>query len=248
MTVVIDAGNSRIKWARCRNGKLERSEHAAWNDADLWQRLADAVAGCERVVAANVAGPDKAEQIAAVVAAAGAELEWVVARSEAYGLTSAYADAGSLGADRWCALIGARRDADGDVCVIGAGTAVTFDAVTAEGRHLGGLILPGERLMLDALASNTKLIGRYDPVADWSEVEELLGRSTQQAVTHGAALAVGAALDRAIEFVAATLGRRPAVVVGGGAAASIAAKLASTAAVRADLVLEGLAFIADETS
>ena len=64
-----------------------------------------------------------------------------------FGVRCAYADPARLGVDRWVAVLAAYHAAHGAACVLDAGTAVTFDAVAADGRHLGGLIFPGARQM-----------------------------------------------------------------------------------------------------
>ena len=71
----------------------------------------------------------------------------------------AYADPSRLGIDRWIAVLAAYHLAPGGACVIDAGTAATFDAVDAHGRHLGGLIMPGPQLLAAALDRNTSNIG-----------------------------------------------------------------------------------------
>jgi type III pantothenate kinase len=121
---------------------------------------------------------------------------------------------------------------------------VTFDAVDGRGRHLGGLILPGDRLMRESLAANTGRIGAVEPADEPLWDLDLLGRSTEEAVGRGARLALAAAVDRALATVAQSEGRMPALLVTGGDGAALAAWLESEASFRADLVLEGLAAVA----
>jgi type III pantothenate kinase len=141
-------------------------------------------------------------------------------------------------------MIAARRAVDGAFAVVCAGTATTFDAVDASGRHLGGLILPGDRLMIEALAANTNQIPLVEPARQAVRGLEFLGRSTAEAVGHGARLAQAGAIDRAIATVEGALESILAVILTGGDASLLAEWLASKATVRADLVLDGLAAVA----
>src|SRR5690606_2659551 len=81
-------------------------------------------------------------------------IEAVSARPEGFGVINAYAAPERLGADRWLALIAARRIEPGAVCVVDCGTAITIDVMHADGVHLGGLIMPGlgftRRMLVEA--------------------------------------------------------------------------------------------------
>ena len=57
-----------------------------------------------------------------------------------------------MGVDRWVAMIGARSEFRGGLCIVDAGTAVTIDAIDKNGNHLGGQIIPGLALMSNALS------------------------------------------------------------------------------------------------
>lgn len=253
--LAIDCGNTRIKWARFESGRRYGEGFADLRgDADAYAVLSDALIiqaeraeGIDRVCVANVAGAQVAERIAATVTSAlGIEPEFIAVRPKAFGVECAYREPETLGVDRWLAMIAARRLVDGPFAVICAGTAATFDAVDAAGRHLGGLIFPGDRLMIEAMAQNTKQIPSVDPVGHVVSGLDLLGRSTAEAVGHGTRLALAAAVDRAIATVTDALSVDPAVIVTGGDATALAEWLASKTTVRADLVLDGLAAVATD--
>lgn len=246
--LAIDCGNTRIKWARFESGLPQETGSAGLHDADAYTALGAAlVDGIDRVLVANVAGPEVAAGIESTVRSRlDLAPEFVRVAPSGHGIECAYRDPATLGVDRWLAMIAARRLVDGPVAVVSAGTAVTFDAIDAGGRHLGGLILPGDRLMIEAVARNTSQI---PVVAEAGAAEpglDLLGRSTDVAVSHGARLALAAAVDRALATVAEALGRKVILLVTGGNANALAAWLASEARVRADLVLAGLAAVADD--
>jgi type III pantothenate kinase len=243
----IDCGNTRIKWAQIEGGRIGARGAAALSDGEAAFAALGAALRPDvgRVLVANVAADGVAERLVATVRTRiGRAPEVVAVQRRAGGIECGYRDLSRLGVDRWLAMIGGRRHADGPFAVVSAGTAVTFDAVDAEGRHLGGLILPGDRLMLEALAANTGRIGPVEPIGKPVKGIPLLGRSTEEAVSHGAKLALAAAVDRAHTVVAEALGRPLALLVTGGDADVLVAWLESDAEVSADLVLEGLAAIA----
>ena len=247
MMLAIDCGNSRIKWARFEGGRMiDRGSASLLDDEDPIRVLGSAlVPGIERVLIANVAGPAMDNQLRAAVSETLAlAAEFVSVKPSAFGIECGYDDHTSLGVDRWLAMIAARSRADGAFAVVGAGTAVTFDAVDAGGRHLGGLILPGDRLMIEALATNTRRLGIVAPATRAPGGIATYGRGTADAVAHGTRIAIAAAIDRAVGFLEQEIGTVPRLILTGGDAEQLSGWLATRAEVRADLVLAGLAIVA----
>ena len=114
------------------------------------------------IAVSNVAGPEFAQALNHALERAGTRARIWYARSTARGggVRNAYERPELLGVDRWAALVGAYarlRAAGGrsPVCVADAGTALTIDALASDGRHLGGLILPGIALQRTALLAST---------------------------------------------------------------------------------------------
>lgn len=252
MAMLVDIGNTRIKWARLERGRLvERGSavHRDSLDTAIAAFGAALLAQPTQIVAANVAGETMAARLQALVAARpGASLELVATTAERFGVRCAYADPDRLGVDRWVAMLAAYHAASGAACVIDAGTAVTFDAIDKAGTHLGGLIFPGVRLLAAALDRNTSDIGVTTATADVPRGLDLLGRNTDAAVGNGAWLALAAALDRASAVVARALGTAPVVYLTGGDAQALRGWLETRVELRSDLVLEGLALFAASRS
>jgi len=248
VTLVVDVGNTRIKWARASAGTLSRASsttHVERADAAVAALAASVEPGGERALVANVAGDAMAAKlIAALTPVLGRAPEFPAVAASAHGIACGYRDPARLGVDRWLAMIAAARLFAGPVCVLGAGTAATFDAVSADGRHLGGLILVGARLAAETLDRHTGRIGKTALPERRPQGLALFGRSTDEAVGNGSLLAIAAALDRAVATVASELGRPPAVVLTGGDAARLEPWLETEVQLRADLVLEGLAVVA----
>ena len=161
VVLAIDAGNTRIKWgvhdgrAWTITGVLPTAESGRVGDG--WASLAR----IDRAVACNVAGADVERNLVAACARHRISLAMATSRAEQLGVVNGYRDPAQLGADRWAALVAAwRRSTAVDLfppacVVVNAGTAVTVDALDSDGVFRGGLILPGMRLMLQALAENT---------------------------------------------------------------------------------------------
>ena len=251
MILLVDIGNSRIKWA-CLEGKNLKS----FGDTVHSQSSVDALYFmCEtqsseitRVMATNVAGRKLELALASVCADCwNISPEFVTPDKEGHGVSCAYSDPSKLGADRWVALIAAHRLDRGASAVIDAGTTVTLDAVDAHGQHLGGLIMAGPGLVYSALHKKTSGIGKTDLMPDAPSGIQILGRNTKMAVSNGTMLSIASALDRALLTVSAEIQEEPTVYITGGNASILSGWLETRTRYRANLVLEGLAFIVAET-
>jgi len=249
MHIVIDVGNTRIKWGEAEDGRLANIGivvHRGERERALASLAAALPENVTRTIVANVAGDLLARDLTELLRMrARIAPEFVAVKAEEFGVRCAYADPSRLGVDRWIAVLAAHHLAPGAACVIDAGTAVTFDAVDARGKHLGGLILPGPRLLAAALARNTSDIGATEAPGARPSGLDLLGRSTDTAVGNGAMLALTGALERAIAAVEGSLKERPKVYLTGGDADLVQAWLESEAELRRDLVLEGLVLFSD---
>lgn len=248
--IVVDAGNTRIKWARvASDGSLAAGGLAPHRDAPEAAVAAFAAAlppDTSRVWIANVAGPGLGRRLAAAVRERlNREARFAAVAAEQLGVRCAYTEPARLGVDRWLGVLAAYHRARGPACVVSAGTAVTFDAVDTAGVHLGGLILAGARLAARALDENTADIGPTALAGARPPEGRLpLGRSTEEAVGFGAMLALSSAIDRAVSQVRDALAAQPSVYLTGGDAAALVPWLATAHELRSDLVLEGLALLA----
>ena len=247
MQAVIDVGHTRIKWALLKSGALAAQDSAVHRgelDAALATLVAALPSNVTRAVVANVAGAVLGARLREVLERRGVAVELVATTAKRCGVHCAYADPQRLGVDRWLAVLAAYGLARGAACVVSAGTAVTFDAVDAGGQHLGGLILPGVRLMAAALDRETSNIGSTPPAQAVPRGLDFLGRDTARAVGHGTMLALAATIDRAATRVAAAFGAQPPLYLTGGDAPALQPWLETAVDLRADLVLEGLALVA----
>jgi len=249
MILVVDIGNTRIKWA-CVSGRNlvdpGQAVHEGIPGAAL-ESLAIAAPGRpDRVVAVNVAGEDFVSVFTEMVKRRwDLAPEFVITERQGHGVHCAYTDPSRMGSDRWVALIAGFRLAAGAACVIDAGTAVTLDAVDSGGRHLGGLILAGPRVIAAALDRQTSGIGETRGHSRPALGAAMLGSSTDEAVAKGAMLGLAGGLDRAVSAVAGDLDEQPAVYLTGGDATRLSPWLGTPCEHRPYLVLEGLGSIAE---
>ena len=152
-------------------------------------------------------------------------------------LSNSYIDPSRMGADRWLAMLAARRRVAGRVCVVDAGSALTIDLVSALGEHEGGYILPGVGLMEQALLLDTDRV-RFDSAADYALSP---GTDTASAVRHGIALAEAGAVTTALAQAGEDT---PALLFSGGGGERLMALLQMGGEWVPDLVFEGLELMA----
>ena len=239
--LALDVGNTRLKWALSMGGIVR--EHGAMILEDIsllndtqWKTLP----APDRIVGSNVAGEAVRHRVEDQLSRWAAEPEWIAAHGSECGVVNGYDRPALLGPDRWAALIAARRRApDEPVLVITVGTAVTIDALDDKGTFVGGLILPGFGLMLDALEAGTA--GLRVPSGDFQEFPT----NTSNALMSGGVHALAGAAERMMRLLRERTGREPVVLLAGGAAPKLAAHLQYPHTIVDNLVLEGLARIAD---
>jgi type III pantothenate kinase len=238
-TLVIDAGNSRMKWGLAGARGWEALGVVANNEIGTlalrdWQNLPRP----SRAVGVNVAGEATRVRVEAQVARFRLGTEWLYATPFAGGVVNRYERPEQLGADRWASLVAARHRilargaAPTAAVVVNAGTAVTVDALDTDGVFVGGIILPGLRLMLRALADNTSAL--RVPPGQFREFPT----STPDALYSGAMHAICGAIELMRYRLSPDVSVR--CFVAGGAAAEVAPFLNGPVEVVDNLVLEGV--------
>jgi type III pantothenate kinase len=256
VNLLLDIGNTNLRWVRQQSdglGEVGTVRHGGAVPLDLiaaWEPLERP----DRVLIGNVGGEQVAAAVARVVRALwGLEAELVAVQADCLGLRVAYADPSRLGVDRWLALLGVRGGRVGGALVVDAGTAVTYDLVLADGRHLGGLILPGVALMRGALLQGTRIPPVGLEIEPEISLAEPWGRDTESAVGAGAIQALGALADRLYDRLVQLCGQGssegadggpPLLVLTGGDAERLAPAIARPLQIRPDLLLRGLARLA----
>jgi type III pantothenate kinase len=244
--LLVDAGNTRIKWARLNGTRLSKRQaavHSGWGPAEYTRRLFRSTLP-ERVLVSSVAGPKVKEALGIAARRTGVGVHFVRTPRRAGGVTVGYLEPWRLGVDRFVAAVGAHQVFPGvAVCVVAVGTAMTIDLVDREGHHRGGVIIPSPRLMIDTLYARTYGIRRRARGGSPGEAG-LIGRSTRAGVEQGSRYAAAALIDRLVEEAArAVVVRRPLFVLTGGEVDSVRPLVRSPCVVVPDLVLRGLAVL-----
>lgn len=246
MILLIDIGNTRIKWARLDGqllGPQAAAPHAGWSADTIARAALDTGARAQRVLVSNVGGASLAAAVReAVIRSWNVEPEFIRSTSEAGGVRNAYTDPAKLGVDRWLAIIGAHALISGALCIVSLGTAMTIDGVDADGRHLGGVIVPGPDLMVSSLFRNTSDIAAR--AEDGSRKGGLFADNTQGAIVQGAEHALAALVERAVETLRRDLNVAPSLLLTGGASHRLDHALGLPCQIVPDLVLRGLAVLA----
>ena len=236
--LLIDAGNSRVKWATVEDGQwlqqnvLENAHVPALSMAfsELLQP--------DRILVSNVAGENMAQLLTAACAAWRCPIEFIVAQVTQCGVRNLYEHPAQLGSDRWAALIAAWHQERASCLVVNCGTATTVDALSAEGEFLGGLILPGVDMMRSSLASGAAQLAQTEGV--WREFP----RNTADAMFSGSIQATIGAIR--LQFEALAMHGSVRCLLSGGAADNVQSHL-KLPLVRVDnLVLRGLQIIGQE--
>lgn len=239
MLLLIDAGNTRIKWA------IVEDAQGDWLDAGVLLHAGLDQLGVQlraypvrRALISNVAGADVAAQLAQQLAACGIAapaVRWFQSVPECAGVRNGYRQPQQLGCDRFASLIGARHLFPQEpLLVVTCGTATTIDALDADGTFIGGMILPGLGTMAQSLALKTAQL----PAVSAVTTDQLFADNTQDAIISGCINAQAGAIMRALSGRAGPPAR---CILSGGAAAYIAPHLPSTCESVDNLVLIGLA-------
>jgi type III pantothenate kinase len=240
MNLLLDLGNTRLKWAWHDGDALGARGALAHGEGDWLAQLQRAWRGgvAPEHVWLAVVGPEPvAAAVESVLASIWPEaaLHRVISPAAGAGVVNAYAQPARLGVDRFLAMIGARGMLDTAVVVAGCGTALAIDLLDAEGRHHGGVIAPSPPRMREAVLHSTARVNAQ-PVTVPGE----LGRSTEAGLESGCWLAAAALIDRIVDDAALQLGDLPQLLLHGGDAERIATLLRHRASLAPDLVLAGL--------
>ena len=263
MTLLVDVGNSAIKWAQlAADGQLadvQRQLHRGVGNfaSGLAERWRGSVPAGASVIACNVAGAELAAAVEKAARVLALEpVLWLIAQPRfhrlgagAFSLINGYRDPLQLGADRWHCMLGACASSEPPMVVVNAGTATTVDCVdrddansgdTRAGRFVGGFIAPGVRLMLESLARETAGLPHATGAA--ARFPDNTDAAIVSGVLDAQAGLVNQVWSRFAAHLAIHRAAAPRLIVTGGNAAVLLDRLSiEPAAIEHNLVLRGLA-------
>jgi type III pantothenate kinase len=245
--LLLDIGNSRIKWGVLDDGSIHRTGHIAHDsiqDKGLAALTSKLPRRADTVWASNVAGTSFATRLSGVIGMhCHADVHFARSEKKACGVTNSYRQPRRLGVDRWVAMIGAWAELQDACLIVDAGTAVTIDALDSNGNHLGGQIIPGVGLMAGSLATRTSDIPNIQRrAASPGSGADMFASTTAGAVGQGALNAVVGAVERAARAMRDHSGG-VTIILTGGDASRILKSLDDEAIHRPHLVLQGLAHL-----
>lgn len=241
--ILIDIGNTRIKWARYHAGKLEKMHAIVHIEQDIkpllltaWQHLPQP----ECIYLACVGSQDIKQQLILLVEQIWPDIKLheIYTQKSACGVKNAYLKYTKLGVDRWLAMLAAYHYYPAPVCIVSCGSALTLDIIDKQGGHLGGMIMPGLSLMHQALSRGTANLKacseHYTPG---------LANDTEAAIYNGCLSAIRGFIEQGL----AQYQQPVTVILTGGDADFLTAGLNLPAVIDAQLVLKGLALVAQDS-
>lgn len=254
--VLIDAGNSRLKWASLDGSYLSTQTALAYGDMSPINCYSDLIRSIQNehdeIVLVSVLGQPFIDQAREISKQLGLVFFSIKSLQQIDKLKNAYHDPGQLGADRFVAMFAAYQHGmenekdQKNMIVVDCGTAVTIDAIAANGQHLGGLILPGQDLCNKSLLEATRQLG----LSTEKNKVELLANNTNQAILSGSFYGVSGAIQHicsSIEkqvFLESKQDNVKKIICGGGAEV-LMSQLPADYHYQADLVIQGLKLITE---
>jgi len=153
------------------------------------------------------------------------------------GLNILLENPGQTGADLVVADVAALREHKPPLIVIDMGTATTMSVLDKNGAHIGGCIIPGVKISMDALTDKTALL----PGLQLDQPKKAIGRNTIDAMRSGIMLGTACMLDGMVERMEAELGCKTTVIATGGIAKFIVPMCKTPMIYDKDLIIKGLA-------
>ena len=246
--LALDIGNTRLKWAHYASPQpgaalLAQGAEFLENIDKLADGVWAALAQPTHILGSVVAGDAVKRRVEEQMEMWDIAPQWVVASESEAGLSNGSDYPSRLGADRGVAMIGAyhRMLALGQprpMVVVMVGTAVTVEAISPDGRFLGGFILPGHGIMLRALESGTA--GLHVPTGDVCPFPT----NTSDALTSGGTFAIAGAVECMVQHVRQHCGAEPMCVMTGGAGWKMAPSMTRPFELVDNLIFDGLLVIA----
>lgn len=238
MILLLDFGNSRLKWAMVKDGKISSQSAFALEcpHTAMIQLFKDAPRPSS-IYVSNVNSSEINGQLSDL-----AQLVWQItpvfvdSTMNAPGLITGYSEPEKLGNDRWCAMVAAVNKAASPIILVDAGTCVTIDAI-ADGKHKGGLILPGIEANKNAVYQSTR-ISKTDtlPLVE----ADFLPVNTQDAIEFGGLMSLCATISHIWDEFRKIEDQRPELILTGGGAYTLSKLLARDCRIEAELVFEGI--------
>ncbi len=252
MLLVVDVGNTQTHFGVLRSGEV--AEH--WRFATVRQSTCDELgAALSNLLALRGLSFDEID--ASIVSSTVPQLseQWtrmaerylghsmlVVGPSIRTGMPIRIDNPYEVGADRLVNSVAAYERFRDTCVVVDFGTAITYDAVSAAGEYLGGIITPGAEISIDALYDRAAKL----PKVELAEPRSLIGKSTVDAIRSGIVFGFAGQVEGIVRRLRAELGGSTTVIATGGLAGLLVPFIRETIDEVDDLLtLEGLRLISE---
>jgi len=256
-TLLVDAGNTSIKWSYLEKNVISKQRCYFYNDQSpisLFDKiLSKKKEECTKVILVSVLGNIFNEKAAYIAKTAALAFTNIKSKSRLANVKNSYIEPEKLGADRFVAMIAAYHLVNNDkqdrkACIIiDSGTATTIDAIDVNGYHLGGLILPGLTLCQSSLLDNTQQL------SDWNRqgleiTPTIFAKETTEAIISASIFGLSGAIDnicKMMEIEICNLNQKNTVdrIICGGGAKKVLPYIDSGYSHQEDLIMIGLSVI-----
>lgn len=236
MNLIVDVGNSYVKFAVFQQGKLIHkivSELSLLNDT--YKSIKDNFLNIEKVIISSV-GKLESKQIETIKK----QDNVLILNSDVkFPFQNLYKTPKTLGVDR-IALVSAavNQFQNKNVLIIDAGTCITYDYITSKNQYLGGAISPGIRLRYHSLHNLTANL----PLLDYEIPKNIIGQSTSEAIHSGVINGVLKEIDGVIDEYQKKYSDLT-VILTGGDTNFLSNQLKNSIFANSNFLLEGLNFI-----
>ena len=241
MILEIDVGNTRIKWRTLQNGSTCDRGALPKEELEKWLRVMGQQNVPDKVRLSCVANRDIVKKLVEHASLWVCLLQEAKTSHDAAGVRCGYDDPGTLGVDRWLAVVAAFNEFGRPCVVVDVGSAVTVDLVDGDGQHLGGYIVPGLEMMRQSLFEGTSQV----KVADFAAASVEPGCSTKQAVANGSLLMIKGMVESAVKLLKSEVGSAQ-IVITGGDGNCLMKVLGDHVCYLPELVMDGLALVVPE--
>jgi len=249
MMLAIDIGNSRFKWAMFSGDAILCHGAFEYRFENFQSRLnsAELPYTTDLVMISSVADKELNNLLIKWLKVNRyKEFSFAETQSEQCKVINSYKTPTNMGVDRWLAMIAAfklcRAKTDELVCVVDCGTAITLDVINSQGRHMGGLILPGYQTMIQSLVKKTSNIQGFDDNKYNALFISGLAASTQEAIFKGCSQLIIGGISGIIRSQQEKSDGKIHCIITGGDGKWLSEALTCSNLYNPFLVLQGLSF------
>ncbi|MGF1757593.1 type III pantothenate kinase [Photobacterium sagamiensis] len=240
MQLLIEAGNTYVKVAQLfESGNFELLGRYPSRKLEMvLEPLLEK--GIHRIVFASVGPVEVDNSIQRIAQMANIPVMQVKTLRKDFGVKNAYSEYQYLGVDRWLTLVAVRQEFKKPTVIVDIGTALTFDVLAEDGKHLGGWIAPGYQLMMQSVLENTRKV-----FSDREHGEHItFSDNTADGLKNGCRAALVGLIEYGLKQAKEKLGTSPEVILCGGGMRHLPTLWSKRYLHRSELVLEGLALYA----